>query len=375
LHHRAAKFEHWIVAQVFNLHQLLIVVQVFNLHHGFLRGPIMTQRINHQWRLASRPVGNLTEANFTWVEEPAAEPKDGQVLVRGLYLSLDPANRGWVREGGSYRDEIPLGAVMEGGAIGIVEESRHPNFQPGDHVQGMLGWQTYAVADGRAFTKLAVNPALPLTAYLGLFGHIGLTAYFGLLDITNPKPGETLVVSTAAGAVGSLVGQIGKIKGCHVVGIAGSEEKCNWIVNELGFDAAINYKQEPVAEGLRRTCPKGIDIYFENVGGETLDAVLARINLGARISVCGMISQYNATEPVPGPYNLINILAKRAKMQGFIVSDFLPRAQEAIAALSQWYQEGKLKYRVEVVEGLRNAPTALNKLFDGSNQGKLIIQM
>lgn len=335
----------------------------------------MTQRINHQWRLASRPVGNLTEANFNWTEEPVAELQDGQVLVRSLYLSLDPANRGWVREGGSYRDEIPLGAVMEGGALGVVEESRHPNLQPGDNVQGMIGWQEYTVGDGRAFNKLPNMPGLPLTAYLGLFGHIGLTAYFGLLDITDPKPGETLVVSAAAGAVGSLVGQIGKIKGCRVVGIAGSEEKCKWIVDELGFDEAINYKAEKVADGLKRTCPNGIDIYFENVGGETLDAVLARINLGARISVCGMISQYNATEPVPGPYNLINILAKRAKMQGFIVTDFMPRAQEAIAALGQWYMEGKLKYRVEVVEGLKNAPTALNKLFEGSNQGKLIIKM
>ncbi|MGH9840869.1 MAG: NADP-dependent oxidoreductase [Blastocatellia bacterium] len=335
----------------------------------------MTQCINHQWRLASRPVGSLTEANFNWTEEPVAELKDNQVLVRSLYLSLDPANRGWVREGGSYRDEIPLGAVMEGGAIGVVEESRHSDFQVGDNAQGMLGWQEYAVADGRAFTKLPNQPGLPLTAYLGLFGHIGLTAYFGLLDITDPKPGDHLVVSAAAGAVGSLVGQIGKIKGCRVVGIAGSDEKCKWIVDELGFDEAINYKVEKVADGLKRTCPKGIDIYFENVGGETLDAVLARINLGARISVCGMISQYNATAPVPGPYNLVNILAKRAKMQGFIVTDYMPRTKEAIAALGAWYMEGKLKYRVEVVEGLKNAPAALNKLFEGSNQGKLIIKV
>lgn len=335
----------------------------------------MAETINHQWRLKSRPVGNLTEANFEWTETPVPELKDNQVLVRSLYLSLDPANRGWVREGGSYRDEIALGAVMEGGAVGEVVASKHPNFQPGDIAQGMLGWQEYAVLDGRALNKLPNTPGLPLTAYLGLFGHIGLTAYFGLLDIADPKPGETLVVSAAAGAVGSIVGQIGKIKGCRVVGIAGSEDKCKWIVEELGFDEAINYKTEKVADGLKRTCPKGIDIYFENVGGETLDAVLARINLGARISVCGMISQYNAAEPVPGPYNLINILAKRAKMQGFIVTDYMPRAGEAIAALSQWYAEGKLKYRVDVVEGLQNAPSALNKLFEGSNQGKLIIKI
>ena len=335
----------------------------------------MTQRINHQWRLASRPVGSLTEANFTWTEEPAPDLKENQVLIKSLYLSLDPANRGWVREGGSYRDEIPLGAVMEGGAIGEVVESRNPAFQVGDHVQGMIGWQEYVVTDGRGYSKLPNTPGLPLTAYLGLFGHIGLTAYFGLLDITDPKPGETLVVSAAAGAVGSLVGQIGKIKGCRVVGIAGSEEKCKWIVEELGFDEAINYKAEKVADGLRRTCPKGIDIYFENVGGETLDAVLARINQGARISVCGMISQYNAAEPVPGPYNLINILSKRATMQGFIVTDYMPRAMEGISALGQWFMEGKIKYRVDVVEGLKNAPAALNKLFEGSNQGKLIVKI
>ncbi len=335
----------------------------------------MTERINHQWRLTSRPVGSLTEANFQWAEVPVPALQENQVLVQNQYLSLDPANRGWVREGGSYRAEIPLGAVMEGGGVGTVIESQHPNFQAGDLVQGMFGWQEYAVLTGRELTKLPNNPNLPPTAYLGLFGHIGLTAYFGLLDITDPKPGETLVVSAAAGAVGSLVGQIGKIKGCHVVGIAGSEEKCRWIKEELGFDDVINYKTEKVSAGLRRTCPKGIDIYFENVGGETLDAVLAMINQGARISVCGMISQYNATEPVPGPYNLINILAKRAKMQGFIVTDFMSRAQEAIAALGEWYMTGKLKYRVDVVEGLKNAPAALNKLFDGTNQGKLIIKL
>lgn len=335
----------------------------------------MTERINHQWRLAARPTDYLSEANFQWTEEPLPALQDGQVLVRSLYLSLDPANRGWVREGGSYRDEIPLGAVMEGGAVGVIEESKHPNFQAGDHVQGMLGWQEYVVSDGKGLNKLPNMPGLPLTAYLGLFGHIGMTAYFGLLDITDPKPGETLVVSAAAGAVGSIVGQIGKLKGCRVVGIAGSDDKCKWIVAELGFDAAINYKTEKVSAALRRECPNGIDIYFDNVGGEILDAVLGQINLGARISVCGMISQYNASKPVPGPYNLINILAKRAKLQGFIVTDYMSRAQEAMKDLGAWYMQGKLKYRVDVVEGLRNAPTALGKLFDGSNQGKLIIKL
>lgn len=335
----------------------------------------MTERINHQWRLASRPVGELTEANFEWTETAVPALQDGQVLVRSLFLSLDPANRGWVREGGSYRDEIPLGAVMEGGAVGVVEESNNPKFAVGDHVQGMLGWQEYVVSDGKGLSKLPNMPGLPLTAYLGLFGHIGLTAYFGLLDICDPKPGETLVVTAAAGAVGSIVGQIGKIKGCRVVGIAGSDDKCKWIVDELVFDAAINYKTEKVSAALRRECPNGIDVDFENVGGEIFDAILGQINLGARISICGLISQYNATAPVPGPYNLVNILAKRAKVQGFIVTDYMPRAQEAMKDLGEWFMAGKLKYRVDVVEGLHNAPTALNKLFEGSNQGKLIIQV
>lgn len=335
----------------------------------------MTTRMNHKWLLMARPVGMIDESTFKWDEEPVQPLDENQVLVRNLYLSLDPANRGWVREEGSYMAPIPLGSVMLGGTVGVVEESRHPNFKPGENVQGLLGWQEYAISDGSNLSKLPNNPAIPLTAYLGLFGHIGLTAYFGLLDIAHPKAGETLVVSAAAGAVGSIVGQIGKIKGCRVVGIAGSDEKCKWITAELGFDVAVNYKKEKIREALKKACPNGIDIYFENVGGETLDAVLSMINLGARISVCGMISQYNATSPVPGPYNFINILTRRAKVQGFIVTDYLPRAAEAIPDLSKWYQEGKLKYRVDVIEGLENAPKALNKLFDGSNQGKLIIKL
>lgn len=335
----------------------------------------MSVRINHQWRIAARPVGMIRDSDFKWSEEPVPAAEENQVLVRGLYLSLDPTNRGWMREEGSYLPPIPLGAVMKGTVIGIVEESRHPNFQPGEHVQGFLGWQEYALADGSTLNKLPANPALPLTAYLGLFGHIGITAYFGLLEIAHPQEGETLVVSAAAGAVGSLVGQIGKIKGCRVVGIAGSEEKCRWITQELGFDQAIDYKQEKVREALKRACPDGIDVYFDNVGGEILEAVLSLINLRARISVCGMISQYNATAPPPGPDNLINLLVKRAKMEGFLVLDYLPRAQEAIAELSKWYMEGRLKYRVDVVEGLENAPRAVNKLFDGSNQGKLIVKI
>lgn len=270
---------------------------------------------------------------------------------------------------------VAKGEVMRGFGIGIVEQSRNVNFPEGTLVEGFLGWQNYALVDGTNLHKLPSNPSMPLTTYLGLLGFIGMTAYFGLLDIGKPKVGETLVVSGAAGAVGSLVGQIGKIMGCRVVGIAGSEEKCRWLKEELGFDAAINYKTEPVLESLQQHCPSGIDVYFENVGGEILDAVLKLINLKARIVLCGLISQYNATQPVPGPYNFINIITKRAKVEGFIVLDYFNRTQEALSNLSEWYAQGKIKYRVDVIDGLENAPRTINKLFNGTNQGKLIIKI
>lgn len=301
---------------------------------------------------------------------------DGKVLVRLVYLSLDPTNRVWMNEADSYLPAMKLGEVMRGGGIGVVEESRHGDFAAGDLVQGLLGWQNYAVLPGPALTKLPKGLPVPATAFFGLLGHIGLTAYFGLLDIGKPQPGETLVVSTAAGAVGSLVGQIGKIKGLRVVGLAGSNGKCRWIKNELGYDAAINYKTENVRQALERHCPEGIDVYFDNVGGETLETVLDLINLRARISVCGMISQYNADQqhPVPGPRNLANLIMKRARMEGFLCTDYLIRAEEAFTAMMGWYLQGKLKYRVDIVQGLENAPKALAKLFDGTNTGKLIVQ-
>ena len=334
----------------------------------------MTTRTNHSWRLASRPVGLIKETDYSWLEQPVPALEDGQFLVKTQYISLDPANRGWLNEGGSYMAEIGIGALMPAGGVGEVVESRHATFKEGDLVQGMLGWQEYAITTGQGFNKLP-QMGLPPTAFLGLFGHIGCTAYFGLLEIGQPKPGETLVVSAAAGAVGSLVGQIGKIKGCRVVGLAGTDEKCRWLTEELGFDAAINYKTEPVYESLKKHCPDGIDIYFENVGGEILDAVLALINNFARIPLCGLISGYNATERIPGPYNFSRLLTRRARLQGFIVIDYMARAQEAMADLGKWYMEGKLKYRVDVVEGLKEAPRAVNKLFEGSNQGKLIIKV
>lgn len=334
----------------------------------------MTERINRKWRLAARPVGNFKDSDFKWTEEPVPALNDGELLVHIQYLSLDPTNRGWAATD-TYLPAVKLGDVMRGGALGIVEESRNPNFKSGDLVSGLLGWQEYAVSNGTGLGKLPQMPGLPVTAYMGLFGHIGLTAYYGLLDVGMPKEGDTLVVSGAAGAVGSLVGQIGKIKGCHVVGIAGTDEKCKWLTDELGFDAAINYKTENVPEALKRACPKGIDIYFDNVGGEILDAALAQINLGARISLCGMISQYNAKDRPAGPSNLAMLIIRRARMQGFLVSDYMDRAQAAMADLGRWFMEGKIKYRVDVVEGLEEAPRAVNKLFDGTNQGKLVVKI
>ena len=335
----------------------------------------MTEKINRQWRLAARPVGKFKDSDFKWTTEAVPQLKDGELLVHNKYLSLDPTNRGWANEIDTYLPAVRLGDVMRGGAIGEVEESRNPNYKQGDFVSGLLGWQEYAITNGTGISKLPNITGVPLTAHLGLFGHIGLTAYYGLLDVGQPKAGETLVVSAAAGAVGSLVGQIGKIVGCRVVGIAGSDEKCRWLTEDLGFDATINYKKEKISEGLKRTCPNGIDVDFENVGGEILDAVLAQINLGARISLCGMISQYNATEPVPGPYNLVMLVVKRARIQGFLVSDYMDRAAEAMTALGRWLMEGKIKYRVDIVEGLEEAPRAVNKLFEGSNTGKLVVKI
>ena len=331
--------------------------------------------LNRQWRLAARPSGLPKESDFSWHEEPVAEPGDGELLVRNLYLSLDPANRGWMTGRKTYIDPVGIGDVMFGSTIAVVESSRHQDFQPGEIVSGFLGWQDYALASPRALVKLPPELPVPLEDYFAVFGHVGMTAYFGLLDVGRPAEGETLVVSAAAGAVGSLVGQLGKLHGCRVVGIAGSDEKCSWLTAELGFDAAVNYRREPVAEALAASCPEGIDVYFDNVGGDILEAALSGINDRARIVVCGMISQYNAIEPPPGPRNLGNLLIHRARMEGFIVLDYFLRASEAIEALGAWVSEGRLRYHVHVVEGLEEAPAALNYLFDGRNKGKLVIKL
>jgi NADPH-dependent curcumin reductase CurA len=330
---------------------------------------------NHQWRIAARPRGRAKESDFNWTEERTPDLREGEILVRIIYLSLDPTNRVWMQPVDTYMPMLPLGEVMRGFTMGVVEASRNPGFSAGEIVAGLGGWQEYYCGDARGWSKTPRIPGVPLTAFFGVMGHIGFTAYFGLQDIGKPKAGETLVVSAAGGAVGSVAGQIGKILGCRVVGIAGSDEKCAWITRDLGFDAAINYKKENIQEALKRECPNGIDIDFENVGGPVMDAVFARLNLGARVVLCGLISQYNTDGPPYGPSNFGNLLMQRARVQGFIVTDYVNRFGEAAAQIVQWMQHGKLKYRIDMVDGLRQAPAALNRLFDGANIGKLLVKV
>jgi hypothetical protein len=312
--------------------------------------------------------------HFDYVEEPIPELEDGQVLVKVLYISLDPAMRGWMAEGRSYIPPVEIGEVMRAGTVGKVVESKGAKLAPGDHVSGWLGVQEYAVCDEKAVFKLDAEE-IPLPKYLGALGMPGMTAYFGLLDVGAAKEGETVVVSGAAGAVGSVVGQIAKLKGCRVVGIAGGPEKCDWIVDELGFDAAIDYKGEDVSAALREHCPEGVDVYFDNVGGDILDAALARLARGARVVICGAISQYNNLDAVKGPSNYMSLLVNRARMQGFVVIDYMSRYPEATREMAGWIAEGKLVAREDVVKGFESFPDALAKLFAGENIGKLVLKV
>lgn len=330
--------------------------------------------VNRQFRLASRPQGMVTRENFEIVREPVAEPGDGEVLVKTQYISLDPAMRGWMAEGRSYIPPVQIGEVMRAGTLGEVIASAGERFSVGDHVTGWLGVQEYAVcAESAVF---AVDPAAaPLTTYLGALGMPGMTAYFGLLDVAQPKEGETVVVSGAAGAVGSVVGQIARIKGCRAIGIAGGPEKCEWVAGELGFDTCIDYKNADVASALREHCPEGIDVYFDNVGGEILDAALARLARGARVAICGAISQYNNLDSMRGPSNYMSLLVNRARMQGFVVLDYVNRFAEAQREMAGWLAQGKLIAREDVVEGFDNFPEALARLFAGENVGKLVLKL
>jgi len=331
---------------------------------------------NHQWLLAARPSGMITGDEFKWNEAPAPEPGPGQFVVRVVYVSLDPAMRGWMTDRRSYVPPVGIGEVMRAGGVGQVVASNHPGYVAGDLVTGTPGWQEYAVTDGSGMMPMRkLAPGTELRTSMGVLGGTGLTAYFGVLDVGQPKPGETVVVSGAAGATGSVAGQIAKIQGCRVVGLAGSDEKCDWLTRELGFDAAINYKTANISKALRDACPKGIDVYFDNVGGEILNTALAQINLGARLVICGGISTYNAVEPPPGPSNYMQLVVMRARMEGFLVSDYASRFGEAITAMSTWIAEGRLKSAETVVQGLENAPKAFRMLFEGGNTGKLLVQV
>jgi NADPH-dependent curcumin reductase len=330
--------------------------------------------INHQVRLAARPVGLPKRSDWQFTETPVPKPGDREVLVRTLYLSLDPAMRGWMNEGRSYIAPVGIGEVMRAGGIGRVVASNHSDFAVGDHVNGTLGVQDYAVLEGGRLTK--VEPKLaPLPVFLNTLGMPGMTAYFGLLDVGQPKPGDTVVVSGAAGAVGASVGQIAKIKGCRAVGIAGGAAKCRYLVDELGFDAAIDYKAGDVREGLRAHCPKGVNVYFDNVGGDILDIVLTRLTLHACVVICGAISQYNNTTPVKAPSNYLSLLVNRARMEGMVVFDYADRFPQARRDIAAWIAAGKLKSREDVVEGLQTFPETLLKLFNGENFGKLVLKV
>lgn len=334
----------------------------------------MTATLNHQWLLAAHPQGMIRPTDFVYSAEPLPVVGDGQLLIRVVYLSLDPAIRGWLYDRTSYLQPVQVGDVVRCLGGGVVEQSNHPDFKVGDEVQGLLGWQEHALSNGDTILKLPPG-TLPMVTKLGLFGLVGRTAYFGLLEIGRPQAGETLLVSGAGGAVGSLVGQIGRLKGVRVVGIDGGAEKCAWLVNEGGFDAAIDYKEGDLDGQLQAASPKGVDLYFDNVGGDILDAALARMNRFGRVVACGSISRYNSTTPVPGPANYYLITERRLRFQGFVAMDFIPRDSEMVADYSQWFQEGKIIYRTEVVQGLEAAPVAINRVFEGTVNGKLLVQV
>ena len=337
-----------------------------------------TALINHQVRLASRPHGLPTRANWSFTEEAVTQPGPGGVLVKTLYLSLDPAMRGWMNEGKSYIAPVEIGAVMRAGGVGQVIASDNPAFAVGDFVNAGLDVQEYCLVPEAQIKRsgmFKIDPALGLTTWLNVLGMPGMTGYFGLMDVGLPKAGDTVVVSGAAGAVGQTVGQIAKLKGCRVVGIAGGQAKCDWVVSELGFDACIDYKNGDVRAGLKEHCPSGVDVYFDNVGGEILDLVLAKITRGARIVICGAISQYNNTTPVKGPANYLSLLVNRARMEGIVVFDYADRYPLAVAEMAGYLKAGAMTSREDVVIGLENFPETLLKLFNGENFGKLVLEV
>ncbi|ASK88142.1 NADP-dependent oxidoreductase [Sphingorhabdus sp. SMR4y] len=327
------------------------------------------------WRLRSRPVGEIADGDLELVTEPIPPLDEGQVLVEVNYVSLDPTNRIWMSDMDQYMPPVALGDIMRAGIAGKVLESRHDDFEPGMTVGGLGGCATHFVADGATIQQIPEIPGVPLAKLFGSLGGTGLTAYFGLLDICDPRPGETLVVSAASGAVGSVVGQIGKIKGCRVIGIAGGEKKCRYVVDELGFDACIDYKNEDVGARLDELCPDGIDMNFENVGGDIMEAVMSRMNDFGRMALCGMISTYNDSEEQLGPKSWPLILMRRLKVQGFIISDYANRFAEGGAQLGTWAAEGRIRTREDIRPGIENAIVAMKDLYVGGNFGKLLLEV
>lgn len=331
--------------------------------------------INRQITLAARPAGYPKTSDFKLIESPIPDPKEGEILVRTIYLSVDPYQRGLMNAAHPYRNPIEIGGVIVGGTVGKVIVSKNPNFQEGDIVEGRLGWQEYAISDGSGIRKIDPN-IVPISTALGVLGMPGMTAYFGLLEIGKPQPGETVVVSGAAGAVGSLVGQIAKIKGCRAVGIAGSDRKIDYILNELGFDAAFNYQTTAdYYEKLKELCPKGIDVYFDNVGGTITDAVFRLINVKARVVICGQISQYNLEKPELGPRFLWQLIVRQTKVEGFLVSQFADRYEAGLRQMAEWLMSGKIKYREQIVEGIERAPEAFIGMLKGENIGKQLVKV
>ncbi|BDB28946.1 NADP-dependent oxidoreductase (plasmid) [Cupriavidus sp. P-10] len=329
--------------------------------------------MNRRWILRQRPVGDIGDNDLQLVEAPLPRPRDGEILVRNIYLMVAPTNRVWMSDIDQYMAPVALGEVMRGVTMGVVMESHHPDFRPGDIVEGGMAWEEYSVT--RTARRVPVEYGLPLHAYASVLGNSGMTAYFGMLDIARPKAGETIVVSAAAGGVGSIAGQIGKILGCRVVGVAGGQGKCRFVTEEFGLDACVDYKAGNVLADLRAACPNGIDVDFENVGGDTMDAVLALINPGARIALCGMISTYNASGDWWSPKMFRNVIMKRARIEGFLIADYRPRFHEAVEVMAKWVRDGQLKYRVDIIDGIEQAPAALNRLFTGKNIGKQLVRL
>ena len=331
--------------------------------------------VNAQCRLAARPVGLPQTSDWSYTEEPAREPGDGEFRVQVEYISLDPAMRGWMNAGRSYVPPVELGEVMRAAGIGRVIDSHHPDYDVGEYLYGVFGVQRYAVSDGSGVTRIDTALA-PAPVHLGVLGLSGLTAYFGLLDVGRPKPGQTVVVSGAAGSVGSIVGQIARIKGCRAIGIAGGADKCRWLVEELGFDAAIDYKAGELRSELKASAPDGVDVFFDNVGGEVLDAVLLRLARGARVVICGAISQYNAIEAPRGPANYMQLLVARASMTGFVIFDYADRYGDGVAQLASWLRSGELRSREHLLQGdIDQFPDTLLRLFRGENTGKLVLAL